>query len=236
MSTIKKQLLEIKNRISSAVKKYDRPNHSVHLLAVSKTWPSNLLREAAMAGQTSFGENYLQEALVKINDLADLDLQWHFIGPIQSNKTSDIAKHFDWVQSVDRIKIAQRLSKQRPIELADLNICIQVNIDNEISKSGVSSANLMAFAEQVNQIERLTLRGLMIIPAKTDDPEKQRAAFKHVHQLFTQLADLYPTVDTLSMGMSDDMDIAISQGSTLVRIGTALFGKRPTPAPSGQVH
>jgi len=187
-----------------------------------------------MAGQRLFGENYLQEALVKIDDLADLNLEWHFIGPIQSNKTKDIASHFDWVQSIDRLKIAQRLSNQRPSELADLNICIQVNIDNETTKSGVAMEDLLAFAEQINKLERLSLRGLMIIPAKTDDPEQQRTSFKKAYQLYTQLTDLYPTVDTLSMGMTADMTMAIAEGSTMVRIGTAVFGQRHTA--TGQVN
>lgn len=232
MTTIKNQFISIKNRIEEVQKAVKLPANSVQLLVVSKTWPSTLLRELAEAGQRCFGENYLQEALVKINELTDLDLEWHFIGPIQSNKTRDIAQHFDWVQSVDRIKIAQRLANQRPEKLADLNVCIQVNIDNEASKSGVLPADLMEFANQIDQIERLSLRGLMIIPAKTDDPKQQNATFEYAHQLFSQLAKHFTTVDTLSMGMSADMEAAIAQGSTMVRLGTAVFGQRVT----GQVH
>ena len=228
MTDIKKRLFVTDSNIKKAEIAFKRQTGSVQLLAVSKTWSSEVLRDAAMAGQRLFGENYLQEALVKIDDLADLNLEWHFIGPIQSNKTKDIASHFDWVQSIDRLKIAQRLSNQRPSELADLNICIQVNIDNETTKSGVAMEDLLAFAEQINKLERLSLRGLMIIPAKTDDPEQQRTSFKKAYQLYTQLTDLYPTVDTLSMGMTADMTMAIAEGSTMVRIGTAVFGQRHT--------
>ena len=228
MLTIKKHLSKITNSIKVAENEANRPLNSVQLLAVSKTWPSALLREAAQAGQQCFGENYLQEALIKIEELADLNLEWHFIGPIQSNKTKDIATHFDWVQSVDRLKIAQRLSNQRPPDLANLNICIQINIDNEASKAGITVNDLLSFAEQINQLERLTLRGLMIIPTKTDDERQQRASFQKARQIFEQLQSLYPSVDTLSMGMSADMSIAIEEGSTLVRVGTALFGTRTT--------
>ncbi|RKZ82310.1 MAG: YggS family pyridoxal phosphate-dependent enzyme [Gammaproteobacteria bacterium] len=234
MTDIKKRLFVTDSNIKKAEIAFKRQTGSVQLLAVSKTWSSEVLRDAAMAGQRLFGENYLQEALVKIDDLADLNLEWHFIGPIQSNKTKDIASHFDWVQSIDRLKIAQRLSNQRPSELADLNICIQVNIDNETTKSGVAMEDLLAFAEQINKLERLSLRGLMIIPAKTDDPEQQRTSFKKAYQLYTQLTDLYPTVDTLSMGMTADMTMAIAEGSTMVRIGTAVFGQRHTA--TGQVN
>ena len=234
MIDIKKRLFVTNSNIKKGETAFNRQSGSVQLLAVSKTWPADVLRDAAMAGQRLFGENYLQEALVKIDELADLNLEWHFIGPIQSNKTKDIASHFDWVQSIDRLKIAQRLSNQRPSELADLNICIQVNIDNETTKSGVAMEDLLAFAEQINKLERLSLRGLMIIPAKTDDPEQQRTSFKKAYQLYTQLTDLYPTVDTLSMGMTADMTMAIAEGSTMVRIGTAVFGQRHTA--TGQVN
>ena len=234
MIDIKKRLFVTNSTIKKAEVAFNRQTASVQLLAVSKTWPANVLRDAAMAGQRLFGENYLQEALVKIDQLSDLDLVWHFIGPIQSNKTKDIASHFDWVQSIDRFKIAQRLSNQRPAELEDLNICIQVNIDNETTKSGVAMTDLLPFAEQINKLERLTLRGLMIIPAKTDDPDQQRAAFNEAYQLYTQLADKYLTVDTLSMGMTGDMTMAIAEGSTMVRIGTGVFGQRLTA--TGQVN
>ncbi|NQY25847.1 MAG: YggS family pyridoxal phosphate-dependent enzyme [Piscirickettsiaceae bacterium] len=228
MLTIKKRLIDITNNIELATEKAKRPADCVQLLAVSKTWPTALLREAAHAGQHCFGENYLQEALIKIHELADLCLEWHFIGPIQSNKTKDIATHFDWVQSVDRLKIAQRLSKQRPIDSPILNICIQVNIDDELSKSGITISDVLPFAKQIDNLEHLSLRGLMVIPAKTDDPNRQRLAFQKSHQLFELLKSIYPSVDTLSMGMSGDMKSAIAEGSTMVRIGSALFGKRST--------
>ncbi|MBE9533000.1 MAG: YggS family pyridoxal phosphate-dependent enzyme [Proteobacteria bacterium] len=226
MLTIKKRISNITNSIKVAENEAGRPLNSVQLLAVSKTWPSALLREAAQAGQQYFGENYLQEALIKIDELSDLNLEWHFIGPIQSNKTKDIASQFDWVQSVDRLKIAQRLSNQRPPDLANLNICIQINIDDEASKAGITVDELLPFAEKINQLERLTLRGLMIIPTKTDDESQQRASFQKARQIFEQLQSIYPSVDTLSMGMSADMSLAIEEGSTLVRVGTALFGTR----------
>jgi len=228
MLTIKKRHLDITNSIELSTKSANRPAGSVQLLAVSKTWPAALLREATQAGQHCFGENYLQEALIKIEELADLNLEWHFIGPIQSNKTKDIATSFDWVQSLDRLKIAQRLSNQRPSGSPSLNICIQVNIDDEHSKSGVAIIDVLAFAEQIDKLEYLSLRGLMVLPSKTDDAGLQRIAFQKSHQLFEQLKLIYPSVDTLSMGMSDDMESAIAEGSTMVRIGTALFGKRTT--------
>ena len=232
MLTIKKRLSNITNNIKLAENEANRPINSVQLLAVSKTWPSALLREVAQAGQQCFGENYLKEALIKIDELRDLNLEWHFIGPTQSNKTKDIATHFDWVQSIDRLKIAQRLSNQRPADLANLNICIQINIDDEASKAGITPADLLPFAEQINQLERLTLRGLMIIPTKTDNATQQRASFQKARQIFEQLQSIYPSVDTLSMGMSADMSLAIEEGSTLVRIGTALFGARTSVSPS----
>lgn len=226
MTDIKKRLISTKHSIHLAEDAAQRQQGSVQLLAVSKTWPAEALRQANQAGQRLFGENYLQEALKKISDLADLDIEWHFIGPIQSNKTKEIAVHFDWVQSLDRAKIAQRLAKQRPENKPDLNICIQINIDNESSKSGIIPAELFSFANEISQTDRLVLRGLMIIPTKTEHEEQRRSAFKKAYSLFEQLAERYPTVDTLSMGMSADMILAIEEGSTMVRIGTALFGQR----------
>jgi len=234
--TIIKNLTNVTNHIEKAAKDHHRNPDDIQLLAVSKTWPAQVLREAATAGQQAFGENYLQEALTKIEHLKDLNLHWHFIGPIQSNKTKDIAQNFDWVQSVDRLKIAQRLSAQRPIHLPPLNVCIQVNIDNESSKSGISEIELDALAESIHSLDRIVLRGLMIIPSKTDDSEQQRLSFRKAYRLYQQLAATYPSVDTLSMGMSGDMATAISEGSTMVRIGSALFGQRTTPDPSGQVN
>jgi pyridoxal phosphate enzyme (YggS family) len=226
MSDIKKQYKHLLTQIRSAENAAKKPANSVTLLAVSKTRPVETLRLAAEAGQNCFGENYLQEALIKINALTDLNLEWHFIGPIQSNKTKDIATHFDWVHSVDRDKIIQRLASQRPAKLSPLNICIQVNIDNEPNKSGVDSQQIMTLAAQITQQERLCLRGLMIIPTAAASEMQQRSSFQQAHQLFTELAIRYDTVDTLSMGMSADMALAIAEGSTLVRIGTGLFGKR----------
>lgn len=229
MTKIKTQLHTLLDAIEKATNRAQRPQQAVQLLAVSKTWPAENLRQAALAGQHCFGENYLQEALTKIAALSDLDLEWHFIGPIQSNKTKDIATHFDWVQSIDRVKIAQRLSNQRPADLEKLNVCIQVNIDNESSKSGVSVDDVLTLAEHVDQLNNLQLRGLMIIPTKTDNLQQQHHSFQKAQKLYLQLASLYPSVDTLSMGMSSDMAIAIAEGSTMVRIGTALFGQRHTP-------
>jgi len=228
MTEIKTPLHTLLNTIESTTNKARRPANSVTLLAVSKTWPAEELRKLANLGQRCFGENYLQEALTKIAALSDLNLEWHFIGPIQSNKTRDIAANFDWVQSIDRLKIAKRLSEQRPSNLAQLNICIQVNIDNETSKSGVKLDEVLNLAQQITQFEHLQLRGLMIIPKKTSDPQQQRQSFQKAHTLFSQLAALYPSIDTLSMGMSADMEHAIAEGSTMVRIGTALFGARHT--------
>lgn len=226
MTDIKKRLISTKNTIHLAENAALSQHGLVKLLAVSKTWQAGAIRQLNQAGQRLFGENYLQEALVKMSTLADLDIEWHFIGPIQSNKTKAIAAHFNWVQSLDRVKIAQRLAKQRPENMPDLNVCIQVNIDNEASKSGITPAGLFCFAREISQIDGLVLRGLMIIPTKTKHEKQQRIAFKKAASLFQQLAEQYPTIDTLSMGMSADMILAIEEGSTMVRIGTALFGQR----------
>lgn len=228
MTEINNRLHTIFDNIKIAENQAEIVHHSVQLLAVSKTQPPEVIRQAAEAGQRYFGENYLQEALIKINSLADLKLEWHFIGPIQSNKTKDIAENFDWVQTVDRLKIAQRLDNQRPSDLGKLNVCIQVNIDNEASKSGIATKDLFILAEQISQLNNLALRGLMIIPTHTTDPLQQHHSFQQAHKLYKQLAENYPSVDTLSMGMSGDMSIAIAEGSTMVRIGTALFGARQT--------
>lgn len=236
MQTLKNRLIGIEDQIRNAEKQFNRLNKSVSLLAVSKTWPASMLRELAQAGQHRFGENYLQEALTKIEQLQDLDLEWHFIGPIQSNKTRDIAQHFDWVHTVDRLKIAQRLSNQRPDALAPLNICIQVNIDDEATKSGITANELMPLAAEISQLPHLNLRGLMIIPAKTDNVNQQQASFHKAHLLFEQLSTIYPSVDTLSMGMSNDMTLAIAEGSTMVRVGSALFGQRATTRNEGNVN
>ncbi|MDD1003893.1 YggS family pyridoxal phosphate-dependent enzyme [Pseudomonas sp. TNT2022 ID642] len=223
MSTIADNILQVGSRIQTATQAAHRPENSVQLLAVSKTKPAEALREAYAAGLRDFGENYLQEALGKQLELADLPLIWHFIGPIQSNKTRAIAEHFDWVHSVDRLKIAQRLSEQRPAELPPLNICIQVNVSGEASKSGCTPDDLPALAAAISALPRLKLRGLMAIPEPTDDRAEQDAAFAAVQKLQASL-DL--PLDTLSMGMSHDLESAIAQGATWVRIGTALFGAR----------
>ena len=223
MSTIADNILQVSSRIQAAAKAAHRDENSIHLLAVSKTKPAEALREAYAAGLRDFGENYLQEALSKQLELADLPLIWHFIGPIQSNKTRAIAEHFDWVHSVDRLKIAQRLSEQRPAELPPLNICIQVNVSGEASKSGCTPEDLPALAAAISALPRLKLRGLMAIPEPTDDRAEQDAAFAAVQKLRASL-DL--PLDTLSMGMSHDLESAIAQGATWVRIGTALFGAR----------
>jgi pyridoxal phosphate enzyme (YggS family) len=223
MSMIAANISTLGARISAAAHAVQRDPASVGLLAVSKTKPADDLREAYAAGLRDFGENYLQEALGKQAELADLPLCWHFIGPIQSNKTRAIAENFAWVHSVDRLKIAQRLSEQRPDSLPPLNICIQVNVSGEASKSGCTSADLPALAAAISALPRLQLRGLMAIPEPTDDSAEQNAAFASVREL---QASLNLPLDTLSMGMSHDLEAAIAQGATWVRIGTALFGAR----------
>ena len=223
MSTIAGNIARVEARIRAAALAVQRDVTSIHLLAVSKTKPAGALREAHAAGIRDFGENYLQEARAKQLELADLPLCWHFIGPIQSNKTRDIAEHFAWVHSVDRLKIAQRLSEQRPAELPPLNICIQVNVSGEASKSGCTPQDLPALATAINALPRLKLRGLMAIPEPTEDRAAQDAAFAAVRQL---QESLNMGLDTLSMGMSHDLESAIAQGATWVRIGTALFGAR----------
>ena len=223
MSTIADNIAEVEARIRAAALAVQRDVTSIHLLAVSKTKPAGALREAHAAGIRDFGENYLQEARAKQVELADLPLSWHFIGPIQSNKTRDIAEHFSWVHSVDRLKIAQRLSEQRPADLEPLNICIQVNVSGEASKSGCTPQDLPALAAAINGLPRLKLRGLMAIPEPTEDRAEQDAAFATVRDL---QQSLNLGLDTLSMGMSHDLESAIAQGATWVRIGTALFGAR----------
>ncbi|EZI28482.1 MULTISPECIES: YggS family pyridoxal phosphate-dependent enzyme [Pseudomonas] len=223
MSTIADNIGQVSQRIRAAADAVQRDANSIHLLAVSKTKPAQALREAYAAGLRDFGENYLQEALGKQAELADLPLSWHFIGPIQSNKTRAIAENFAWVHSVDRLKIAQRLSEQRPADLPPLNICIQVNVSGEASKSGCTPADLPALARAISALPRLKLRGLMAIPEPTEDRTEQDAAFAAVRDL---QASLNLPLDTLSMGMSHDLESAIAQGATWVRIGTALFGAR----------
>ena len=223
MSTIAGNIAQVEARIRAAAEAVQRDVTSIHLLAVSKTKPAAALREAYAAGIRDFGENDLQEARAKQVELTDLPLSWHFIGPIQSNKTREIAEHFAWVHSVDRLKIAQRLSEQRPADLPPLNICIQVNVSGEASKSGCTPEDLPALAAAIQALPRLTLRGLMAIPEPTEVRAEQDAAFAKVRSL---QQSLNMGLDTLSMGMSHDLESAIAQGATWVRIGTALFGAR----------
>ena len=220
-------LQQVQQRIRRACLEYDREPHSVTLLAVSKTRSSEELRAMAAQGIHRFGENYLQEALQKIEALDDLTLEWHFIGPIQSNKTRPLAEHFDWVHTVERLKIARRLSEQRPAHLPPLQLCLQVNISGEQSKSGVSLAELPQLAHEVARLPHVQLRGLMAIPAPADNFEQQRLPFAQLRQALERLRGEGLELDTLSMGMSDDLEAAIAEGATLVRIGTALFGPRP---------
>ena len=226
--TIRDNIQTIGERIRAAEQRFGRKPGSVQLLAVSKKHPSASIREAIDAGQTSFGENYAQEMVEKAAELANdhSNLDWHFIGPIQSNKTRLIASTARWVHSVDSLKIAQRLSEQKPADAPEINICLQVNISNEISKSGVQPAELAALASQIAALPGIRLRGLMTIPAPEQDFAQQRAVFAQVRILQEGLVAQGFTLDTLSMGMTDDMEAAIAEGATIVRIGTAIFGAR----------
>jgi pyridoxal phosphate enzyme (YggS family) len=226
MTTISNRLQHILATIQSA-QASSHYQQSVKLIAVSKAQPAVAIRDAYTAGQTIFGENYLQEALDKQAELTDLAIEWHFIGPIQSNKTQPISQNFAWVHSVDRLKIAQRLNDARPPQLPPLQVCIQVNVSNEDSKSGVLPAELAALATEIQKLPRLKLRGLMAIPAPTQDVNQQIAQFKLVRKCYDALLAQGFILDTLSMGMSDDYAAAISQGASFVRIGSALFGARP---------
>ena len=230
MSIIAGNLQAVEATITDAVKASERTRSDVQLLAVSKTFPAQAVLDAMAAGQLAFGENYLQEALDKIASVAqaqpDAAVEWHFIGPIQSNKTRPIAASFAWVHTVERLKIAQRLSEQRPPELGPLNICLQVNISGEASKSGASPEELPALAREVAQLPNLRLRGLMAIPEPTTDVAEQRTAFARVRALFDALRADGLELDTLSMGMSGDLAPAIAEGATIVRVGSAIFGKR----------
>lgn len=232
MTNIAKNLQIVRDQIHQASQTAQRNADAVCLLAVSKTRHADELRSAYQTGQRDFGENYLQEGLDKIEQLKDLAICWHFIGPIQSNKTRPIAEHFHWVHSVDRFKIAQRLSDQRPAHLPPLNICLQINISAEASKSGLLPEELPAVAAQVQALPNIRLRGLMAIPAACSDPTLQRQPFAELRALLEQLQQQTPAatqLDTLSMGMSGDIDAAIAEGATIVRIGTAIFGARNYP-------
>ena len=226
MTTIASNLQAVRDAIAAAAAAAGRHADEVSLLAVSKTFPPDALREAYQAGQTRFAESYVQEALDKISALQDLPIEWHYIGPIQSNKTRPIAEHFSWVHSVDRLNIAERLSGQRPAYLPPLQVCLQVNISGEESKSGMSPDQLSALAHAIATLPNLKLRGLMAIPAPCNDVGAQRLPFAQLRRLLTQLNQQDLSLDTLSMGMSDDFAAAIAEGATMVRIGTAIFGGR----------
>lgn len=228
--SISENLQVVQHRIATSAQAAGRDPSSIALLAVSKTFDAQAVLTAAQAGQRAFGENYVQEAIDKISVTRelnpDLQLEWHFIGPIQSNKTRQIAEHFDWVHSVDRLKIAQRLSEQRPADMAPLQICLQVNVSGEATKSGLEPDVLLELARVVNTLPNIRLRGLMAIPEPTEDVEQQRAAFAKLRLMQNDLQAVGIQTDTLSMGMSADMDAAIAEGATIVRIGTAIFGGR----------
>lgn len=221
------RLHAVLDRIRAAEQRFQRPLGAVRLLAVGKTQPAAAIAALATAGQRDFGENYFQEALDKMTELATLDLEWHFIGPLQANKTRGIAEHFAWVHSVDRLKIAERLSAQRPDHLPPLNVCLQVNIDREPTKHGLDETDLAEVARAVATLPRLRLRGLMAIPAPATEFAAQRRSFAQLRELRERLIGAGLALDTLSAGMSDDLEAAIAEGATLVRIGTALFGPRP---------
>ena len=227
MTTIASNLQAVRERIATACTSAGRSVEDVTLLAVSKTFGPGAVREAHAAGQVAFGENYVQEALQKMADLADLPLQWHCIGPLQSNKTRPVAEHFDWVHTVDRLKIAERLAAQRPPERPPLNVCIQVNIDGGPTKAGVAPAEALALARAVAALPGLRLRGIMTIPEPASDFMAARALHAGARAIFDQLNAAGLALDTLSMGMSADLEAAVAEGSTMVRVGSAIFGGRP---------
>lgn len=238
MHRIEDTLTQVQNQINSAAKAHNKNSNDITLLAVSKKHTAEKIREVYTLGLRHFGENYIQEAQEKQAELAALEITWHFIGPIQSNKTRAIAEHFDWVHSVDRLKIAKRLSEQRNAyiaanhsvdkkgEIKPLNICLQVNIDEQESKSGVMPSDAVETALSIAKLPMLALRGLMFIPAPSSDYAQQRATFSRAQALYKELQQHCPDMDTLSMGMSGDLEAAIAEGATIVRIGTALFGAR----------
>ncbi len=226
MATIADNLQAIHARIARAAQAAGRDPGSVALVAVSKTFPAEHIAQAHAAGQRAFGENFAQEAVEKVTLLGHLALEWHFLGPIQSNKTGTIAKHFQWVHGVDRVRIAQRLDAARPVELPPLNVCIQVNVSGEASKSGVNPGDEEVLAAAITRLPRLKLRGLMAIPEPTPDTALARGRFAVLRELKDRLVARGYALDTLSMGMSDDFEAAIAEGATLVRVGTAIFGKR----------
>ncbi|MEM9530640.1 MAG: YggS family pyridoxal phosphate-dependent enzyme [Pseudomonadota bacterium] len=223
---LQNKLAAVRDRIHQAEEAAGRQPEEIRLLAVSKRHPAALIAALAELGQRDFGENYVSEALEKQEQLADLPLTWHFIGPIQSNKTAAIARHFNWVHSVDRAKILRRLSSSRPADEPPLNVCLQVNLEQEASKSGAAPEGVADLAALAADLPGLRLRGLMCIPQPTDDPQRQQEVFRRLRELLASLPDEY-RLDTLSMGMSGDLESAVTEGATWVRIGTALFGARP---------
>ncbi|MEX3966144.1 YggS family pyridoxal phosphate-dependent enzyme [Paraburkholderia sp. EG286B] len=228
MTDLSHNLEAVRERIAAAARNAGRDPQSVELLAVSKTFPAQDVRAAHAAGQRAFGENYVQESVDKIEALADLraSIEWHFIGPLQSNKTRPVAERFDWVHSVDRLKIAERLSAQRPAGMAPLNVCLQVNVSGEASKSGVTPQEAQQVARQIAALPNLRLRGLMSIPEPETSLEAQRAPHRQLRELFEALCAEGLALDTLSMGMSADLEAAVLEGATIVRVGTAIFGAR----------
>jgi pyridoxal phosphate enzyme (YggS family) len=236
MTTIASNFRDVERRITAACVQAARPRSAVHLLAVSKTFAADAVTQAHAAGQTAFGENYIQEAVDKIQALRHLPLEWHCIGPIQSNKTRLVAEHFDWVHTIDRLKIAQRLSEQRPAHLPPLQVCIQVNVDGGASKSGVAASEALALAQAVVALPRLRVRGIMCIPEPAPDFVAACAVFSGARALFDEIKLAGIALDTLSMGMSADLEAAITSGSTMVRVGSAIFGQRGlTSSASGRV-
>ena len=223
---VSNKLQHVRQRIELAAESVGRPAGAVKLLAVSKTMPAQAVREAYAAGQLAFGENYIQEAVDKMAALSDLTLEWHCIGPVQSNKTQQVASNFDWVHSIDRLKIAERLSAQRPAHLPPLQVCIQVNIDGGVNKSGVAPQDLLALAQAVEKLPHLQLRGLMTIPEPAETDAATRAVHRQTKELFDSLNAAGLSLDTLSMGMTADLEAAIAEGSNCVRVGTAIFGSR----------
>ncbi|MBT0570584.1 YggS family pyridoxal phosphate-dependent enzyme [Curvibacter sp. CHRR-16] len=234
MTKIAENLRTVQAQLLRACEEAGRNSNTVRLLAVSKTFGPDAVREAFDAGQTAFGENYIQEGVEKILHLSHLPIEWHCIGPIQSNKTRLVAAHFDWVHTVDRLKIAERLNEQRPPELPPLQVCVQVNIDGGVTKSGVSATEVVELMRAVVALPRLRLRGLMCIPEPAPDYAAACAVFKRARQLFDQLCAQGFALDTLSMGMSADMLAAVHSGSTMVRVGSAIFGARSYAAPDTQ--
>jgi len=226
MSAIASNLQAVRARIAVAAKAAGRLPESVSLLAVSKTWPLDCILQAADAAQSAFGENYVQEGVDKALASAERQLTWHFIGPLQSNKTRPVAEHFAWVHSIERLKIAERLSSQRPGHLPPLQVCLQVNVSGEASKSGCAPADALALCQAIATLPNLCLRGLMAIPEPTDDPQAQRAAFRRLREIHETVRAAGLPLDTLSMGMSHDLEAAVAEGATIVRVGTAIFGER----------